>query len=116
MAFEKDLPIQRYRSLSAEEIASKLPKLSQMDLAKVESYERRNENRTAILTRVSALRGEEPWSGYDELTAAEIEPVLVEGDDQRAQHVAAYERVHKNRPEVLRSALTPARFLSTSNT
>ena len=104
-------PIHRYRSLSAEEIVGKLSELSETDLGKVDSYERKNKNRSAVLSRIRVLRGEEPWPGYDELPVAEIEAVLNEGDDQRAQDVLVYERAHKNRPEVIRSALIPARFL-----
>ena len=116
VASEEPLPIQRYRSLSAEEIVSKLSELSETDLGKVESYERKNKSRPAILSRIRVLRGEEPWPGYDELTVAEIEAVVNEGDDQRAQDVLVYERAHKNRPEVIQSALVPARFvLSTAN-
>jgi ferritin-like metal-binding protein YciE len=115
-ASEERLPIQRYRSLSAEEIVSKLSELSEIELGKVDSYERKNKNRQAVLSRIGVLRGEEPWPGYDELTIAEIEAVLNEGDYQRAQDVLVYERVHKNRPGVIQSALVPARFvLSTSN-
>jgi ferritin-like metal-binding protein YciE len=104
VASEQDLAIQRYDSLTAEEIVSKLPELSQIDLAKIDSYERKNENRTTVLSRITALRGEEPWPGYDELTAAEIEAVLGDGDVQRAKDVVAYERSHKNRAGVLNSA------------
>jgi ferritin-like metal-binding protein YciE len=103
LASENDLAIARYDSLTAEEILSKLPELSQIDLAKVDSYERRNNNRTTVLTRISALRKQEPWPGYDELTVAEVEAVIGEGDEQRAQDVAAYERAHKNRTGVLRT-------------
>jgi ferritin-like metal-binding protein YciE len=103
VASEEDLAIARYDSLTAEEILSKLSELSQIDLAKVDSYERKNNNRTTILSRISALRGQEPWPGYDELTVAEIESVLGEGDEQRAKDVAAYERAHKNRAGVLRT-------------
>ena len=103
LASENDLAIARYDSLTAEEILSKLPELSQIDLAKVDSYERRNDNRTTVLTRISALRKQEPWPGYDELTVAEVEAVIGEGDEQRAQDVAAYERAHKNRTGVLRT-------------
>jgi hypothetical protein len=39
--------------------------------------------------------------GYDELTVAEIEPVLGEGDEQHVKEVVAYERAHKNRAGVL---------------
>jgi len=104
VASEEDLAIARYDSLTAEEILSKLPELSQIDLAKVDSYERKNDNRTTVLSRISALRRQEPWPGYDELTVAEIEAVLGEGDEQRTKDVAAYERAHKNRAGVLRSA------------
>ncbi|MFZ0376576.1 MAG: DUF892 family protein [Solirubrobacteraceae bacterium] len=104
VASKEDLAIARYDSLTAEEIVSKLPELSQIDLAKVDAYERKNDNRTTVLSRVSALRRQEPWPGYDELTVAEIEAVLGDGDEQRTKDVAAYERAHKNRAGVLRSA------------
>jgi len=104
VASEEDLAIPRYDSLTAEEIVTKLPELSQIDLAKIDSYERRQHNRTTVLSRITTLRGEEPWPGYDELTVAEIEAVLGEGDKRHAKAVAAYERAHKNRAGVLRSA------------
>jgi ferritin-like metal-binding protein YciE len=104
VASEQDLAIARYDSLTAEEIVSKLPELSQIDLAKVDSYERKNDNRTTVLNRITALRREEPWPGYDELTVGEIEAVLGEGDEERANDVVAYERTHKNRAGVIRSA------------
>ncbi|MBV8733966.1 MAG: DUF892 family protein [Solirubrobacterales bacterium] len=111
VASKEQLPIHRYRSLSAEEILTELSELSQSELGKVESYERKNEKRPAVLTRISILRGAEPWPGYDELTVAEIEAVLNEGDYQRARDVLAYERAHKNRPAIVQSALVPARFV-----
>ena len=104
VASEEDLAIARYDSLSAEEIVSKLPELSQIDLAKIDSYERKNDNRTTVLSRVTALRRAEPWPGYDELTVAEIEAVLGEGDEQHVKDVVAYERTHKNRAGVLKAA------------
>ena len=39
---EGDLAIARYDTLTAEEISGKLAELSQIDLAKVDSYERKN--------------------------------------------------------------------------
>jgi ferritin-like metal-binding protein YciE len=104
VASEQDLAIARYDQLTAEEITGKLPELSQIDLAKVDVYERKNQNRTTILDRTGALRGNEPWAGYDELTAAEIQAVLSEADDHRAQQVRTYERSHKNRTGVLKTA------------
>ena len=104
VASEKDLAIARYDSLSADEIVGKLPELSQIDLAKIDSYERKNDNRTTVLSRVTALRRAEPWPGYDELTVAEIEAVLSEGDEEHVKDVVAYERAHKNRAGVLKAA------------
>ena len=104
VASEGDLAIARYDSLTAEEIVGRLAELSQIDLAKIDSYERKNQNRTTILGRITTLRGNEPWAGYDELTAAEVQAVLAEGDDDRAAEVRSYERSHKNRAGVLKAA------------
>ena len=60
VASEGDLAIARYDSLTAEEIAGRLAQLSQIDLAKVDAYERKNQNRTTVLSRISTLRGDEP--------------------------------------------------------
>jgi ferritin-like metal-binding protein YciE len=104
VASEGDLAIARYDTLTAEEIIAKLADLSQIDLAKIDAYERRHQDRSTILGRIDSLRGDEPWPGYDELTAAEVQAVLSEGDDARAQQVRAYERAHKNRAGVLQAA------------
>ena len=104
VASEADLPIARYDALTAEEISGKLAELSQIDLAKVEAYERKNQDRTTVLSRVTSLRSDEPWAGYDELTAAEVIAVLSEGDDDRAKDVRSYERAHKHRAGVLNAA------------
>jgi len=104
VASEGDLAIARYDSLTADEITGRLSDLSQIDLAKVDAYERKNQNRTTVLSRITALRGDEPWPGYDELTAAEVQAVLSEGDDDRARQVRAYERAHKNRAGVIAAA------------
>jgi hypothetical protein len=103
-ASEADLPISGYADLNAEEITKRLPGLSQVDLAKIDAYERREENRTTILSRIAALRSQEPWPGYDELTVAEVRERLGAGDDDRARAVRSYERAHKNRAGVLDAA------------
>ncbi len=79
----------------------KLSELSQIDLAKVDSYERKNQNRSTVLTKITTLRGDEPWPGYDELNANEVRAVLGEGDEQRIKAARSYERTHKNRTGVL---------------
>jgi ferritin-like metal-binding protein YciE len=93
-------PIARYDDLTVEEIGGKLAELSQTELAKVDAYERKHDNRSTVLTRIGALKGDEPWPGYDELTVEEI-VAAVGDDDQRASAVRSYERAHKNRAGVL---------------
>ncbi len=98
-----DLAIARYDALTADEITSRLSDLSQIDLAKIDSYERRNQKRTTILSRITALRGDEPWPGYDELTAADVQSAIADADADRRSTVRSYERAHKNRVGVLRA-------------
>jgi len=104
VAGEQDLAIAQYDRLTADEITSKLSNLSQIDLAKIDSYERKNENRTTVLSRITSLRGDEPWPGYDELTASEVQSVLSEADEEHVEQVRVYERSHKNRAGVLKAA------------
>jgi len=104
LASEEDLAIRNYSDLTAEEIIAKLPDLSQIDVAKVDAFERKNQNRTTVLNKISTLRGDEPWPGYDELNADEVKTALDEGDDDLAKKVVEYERAHKNRTTVLRAA------------
>lgn len=104
VASEGDLAIARYDTLTADEITNKLTDLSQIDLAKVDSYERKNENRTTVLSRIASLRGDEPWAGYDELTASDVQTALNAGDDDLATKVRTYERAHKSRAGVLKAA------------
>jgi ferritin-like metal-binding protein YciE len=104
VASEQDLAIGRYDALTAEEIVGRLADLSQVDLAKVAVYERRHQNRSTVLGRIDSLQGDEPWPGYDELTADEVRAVLAESDDDRIRQVRAYERGHKNRAGVLKAA------------
>ncbi|HEV7585838.1 MAG TPA: DUF892 family protein [Solirubrobacteraceae bacterium] len=99
-----DLPIPDYDKLTAAQILERLPQLSQVDLAKVASYERRHQKRSTVLSRITALKAQEPWPSYDELTASEIRSALEDADAQLARHVYEYERAHKNRSSVLEVA------------
>ena len=49
--------IPNYDAQTADEITRRLRKLSQADLAKLESYERQGQARTTVLARIAALRG-----------------------------------------------------------
>ena len=103
VASASDLAIANYDSLSAEEVQEKLSELSQIDLAKVNAYERKNQNRSTITSRIDSLQGDEPWPGYDELSVDEVRAVLSEGDDGRVKDVRAYERKHKARAGVIQA-------------
>ena len=103
VASESDLAIPNYDSLGADEVQDKLAELSQIELAKVNAYERKNQNRSTITSRVDSLQGDEPWPGYDELAVEEVRAVLSEGDDTRIKAVRSYERKHKNRAGVLQA-------------
>ena len=103
VASESDLAISGYDSLSVDEIVGKLAELSQVDLAKVNAYERKNQNRSTVTSRIDSLQADEPWAGYDELAVDEVRAVLSEGDDTRIKAVRTYERKHKNRAGVLQA-------------
>ena len=106
-----DLPIARYDQLNADEITSRLTELSQIDLSKVDAYERKNDNRTTVLDRIASLRGDEPWAGYDEQNVEDVRKALTAADDDTAKKVREYERAHKARAGVLE---TTERELSTT--
>jgi ferritin-like metal-binding protein YciE len=104
VASERDLPIAGYASLNADEIVSRLPGLSQVELSKIEAYERRHDDRTTIVDRISSLRGREPWSGYDDQTVDEVVAKLRDAGEDDVRSARAYERAHKNRTTVLSAA------------
>ena len=79
-------------------------RLSQIELANVDAYERSHQNRSSVIERISTLQANELWPGYDELTVSEVQAVLGGGDEDRAQQVRAYERAHQNRAGVLEAA------------
>jgi ferritin-like metal-binding protein YciE len=103
VASESDLAISNYDSLSANEVKDKLSELSQVDLAKIDAYERKNQNRSTITRRIGSLQASEPWPGYDELGVEEVLAVLSEGDETRIKAARSYERKHKNRAGVLQA-------------
>lgn len=104
LATEHDLPIKDYDKQTAEDIASKLNGFSQRDLRTIDAYERKNQNRATITDKIAKLTGDEPWSGYDELSAEAVAKAVGEGDEQSAKKVRAYERDHKNRTGVIEAA------------
>jgi hypothetical protein len=101
-------PITGYDDLTADEVTSKLPELSQTDLAAVVAYEQAHDKRATVLDRAKALTGAEPVPGYDELTADEAQKLLTGADAQTAAAVRDYERRHKDRTSVVEAAVRHA--------
>ncbi|MBV9817759.1 MAG: DUF892 family protein [Solirubrobacterales bacterium] len=99
-----DLAIPSYDGRNAQEIVARLATLSQIELVAIDAYERGHENRSTVLERISALRAEEPWPGYDELNVAEVIERLARRDSEQVKRTRDYERAHKDRAGVLRAA------------
>lgn len=104
LATEQDLPIQDYDKQTAENIARELKGFSQRELRTIDAYERKHENRATITDKIAKLTGEEPWSGYDELSAEAVAKAVNDGDQDRAKQVRSYERDHKDRAGVVEAA------------
>lgn len=104
VADESDLALTGYDKLTADEITSRLPGLSQIELAKIDAYERKHEDRSTVTKRIETLRGQEPWPGYDELNAAAVQAEITGGDDELAATTLRYERAHKARAGVITTA------------
>jgi hypothetical protein len=56
VATNGDLPIARYDDLNVKEIDSRLSRLSTVDLAKIDAYERTHKNRATVLKKIESLR------------------------------------------------------------
>ncbi len=104
LATEQDLPIRDYDKQSAENIARKLNGFSQRELRTIDAYEHKHENRATITDKIAKLTGNEPWSGYDELSAEAVAKVVNDGDQEHAAKARSYERDHKNRAGVIEAA------------
>jgi hypothetical protein len=64
-ATEGDLPIARYDSLNADEVVKRLPKLWEVEISKVDAYERKHQNRTTVRFKIASLRRQQSqisWS------------------------------------------------------
>jgi hypothetical protein len=104
LATEEDLPIADYDKQTADDIAGRLKGFTQRELRTIDAYERKHENRATITDRIAKLTGEEPWSGYDELSVEAVGRALYERDTDTAERVRRYERDHKDRAGVIDAA------------
>jgi hypothetical protein len=96
--------IANYDDHTAEEIRQRLRKLSQADLSKLEAHEKQGQGRRTVLETIAALRGDEPWSGYDDMEVEAVNDALKRRDGDAAGRVLDYERHHKARTTVIEFA------------
>jgi hypothetical protein len=104
LATEQDLPIKDYDKQTAEDIAAKLKGFSQRELRMIGAYEAKRQDRATITDRIATLTGDEPWSGYDEQSVADITTALANSAVDVARAVRSYERDHKDRAGVTDAA------------
>ena len=104
-------PFRGYDKLDYRELSARLPELSQVELAAVESYERSHKERKKVLDKLRYMRSDEPLPGYDELSPEQIAEELTDADTQTVKAVRDYERKFGDRPEVMEAA---ARVLPTA--
>jgi ferritin-like metal-binding protein YciE len=97
-------PTSDYDKLTATEVVSKLAGFTQAQLKDVIAYERANRKRATVIERAQSLREDEPFDGYDDLTAREIAQRLGDADEATARGVREYEGRHQRRVEVLEAA------------
>jgi hypothetical protein len=95
------LPIARYDSLTADEIAQRLKGLTQTDLAKVYKYERANQNRTTVLESIESKFVDLPIATYDALTVDEIHTRLGDLSIPELKMLRRYEESTKARSTVI---------------
>jgi hypothetical protein len=55
VAREEDLPIRNYDELSADDVISRLGRLSDADVRKVDAYERKHRNRKTVRKKIAVL-------------------------------------------------------------
>ena len=81
----------------------KLAGLTLIDLARIEAYERRRENRSLILNRIAILRGEHS-SGGEEVRVHETRTVARTGDQERPAPLRSYHDMGEARESMLAAA------------
>jgi hypothetical protein len=107
----EQLPFPGYDKLDDKEVGARLPDLSQVELAAVETYERSHKNRPEVLDKLRYMHTSEPLPDYDTLTTEQIAKALADADAETVKAVRDYERKFQHRNEVLEEA---ARVLPSS--
>ena len=99
-----EFPFPGYDKLDDKEVGARLPELSQVELAAVETYERSHENRPQVLDKLRYMQRREPLPGYDALSPEQIVEALADADAETVKAVRDYERKFGNRHQVMEEA------------
>jgi len=94
-------PVAGYDSLKTKEVIASLSSHSQVELARIDSYERSHQEREAVFDKLRWLRQDEPLPGYDALSSEEVVAALDKADLAAIKRVRGYERKFHARREVL---------------
>jgi ferritin-like metal-binding protein YciE len=97
-------PTTEYDKLTASDVVGKLSDFTQAQLSDVVAYERANRKRATVIDRAQSLQEDQPFNGYDDLTARDVAQRLTDADEATARRVREYEGRHRRRVEVLEAA------------
>jgi ferritin-like metal-binding protein YciE len=97
-----DLPIASYETLSVEEIVDRLGSLSFPELARIDEHERQHESRSAILGRISLLRGDS--SPVDEELKITAASATRPQDREQPAPLRSYHDMGETRESILAAA------------
>jgi hypothetical protein len=94
-------PVSGYDSLKTKKVIASLSSRSQVELAKIESYEHTHQNRVSVFDKLRWLRQDEPLPDYDSLSSSEVLATLKGADLAALKRVRGYERRFHARREIL---------------
>ena len=98
------LPIADYDALDEQDVIVQFRKLSQIELAEVEGYERAHLSRRVVLNKLRYMRTPEPVADYDALEPTEIVRVLEQADSAGIRAIRDYEGKFRGRRQVMNAA------------
>jgi hypothetical protein len=94
-------PFAGYDKLKDKEVVASLSSHSQVELAKVDSYEHSHQERRIVFDKLRWMRQDEPLPGYDALSIDEVAAALDKADVSTIKRVRGYERKFRARRDVL---------------
>lgn len=94
-------PVAGYDKLKTREVVASLSSRSQVELAKIEAYEREHEGREPVFDKLRWMRQAEPLPGYDAMDVEHVLAALESADLPTLKRVRSYERKFGARRDVV---------------